>query len=319
MDSKDNSAIDAARLYYLLDLSQSEVAKELGVSRPTVSKLLTYAREKGFVRIEIDDPRESGSDLASQLKQQFGLDEVVVAPGRARDAADVNAAIGRLGAQTLQSLLDDGTVLGVSWGRTMYSIARHLEFQNLRNVEVVQLKGGMSHSGKATHDFETIDLFCRALNAHASLLPLPAVFQNREVKSLVEAEPHIRSVMDRGAHADVVVFTVGAATPDSVLFQLGYFSEEDKAKILTNAVGDICSRWVDLRGNICCPDVDSRTVGISLEGLKSRPVRLLVAGGLEKAEAIEVALRNGYASHLVIDAITGEKVLQISSQMGAHL
>lgn len=81
IEARDFQAIDAAKLYYLSDKSQSEVAKELGVSRPTVSKLLATAREKGFVRITIADPRESGSTVGAQLMEAFGLSAVQVAPG----------------------------------------------------------------------------------------------------------------------------------------------------------------------------------------------------------------------------------------------
>ncbi|MCG7260872.1 sugar-binding transcriptional regulator [Corynebacterium hesseae] len=312
MEARDFQAIDAAKLYYLSDKSQSEVAKELGVSRPTVSKLLATAREKGFVRITIVDPRESGSTVGAQLKEAFGLSAVQVAPGPSGISGEEVDSLGRLGAQVLQGLVKDGDSVGVSWGNTMYAIARHLEVQNVHGVEIVQLKGGMSHSERATNDFETIDLFCRAFHAHARLLPLPAVFRSAEVKRLVEDEPHIAGVMERGRLADVVVFTVGAARPESMLFQLGYFSDADRKRILSTAVGDICSRWVDRSGRVCVPDVDARTVGIGLQDLKLRPVRLLVAGGLDKAEAILVALREGYVTHLVIDQGTAEKVLLLA-------
>jgi deoxyribonucleoside regulator len=43
----------AARLYYQDDLNQRQVANELGVSRPTVSRLLTQARREGIVQISI--------------------------------------------------------------------------------------------------------------------------------------------------------------------------------------------------------------------------------------------------------------------------
>lgn len=57
LSAKEVQALDAAKLYYA-GLSQQEVAQRLHVSRPTVSKLLAYARRRGFVRIEIYDPRE---------------------------------------------------------------------------------------------------------------------------------------------------------------------------------------------------------------------------------------------------------------------
>ena len=40
MDKRDEQSIDALKLYYQQDLSQAEVAARLGISRPTVAKLL---------------------------------------------------------------------------------------------------------------------------------------------------------------------------------------------------------------------------------------------------------------------------------------
>jgi deoxyribonucleoside regulator len=43
MDAREQQALDAAKLYYVRGLSQDEVAQQLGVSRPTVSKLIQTA------------------------------------------------------------------------------------------------------------------------------------------------------------------------------------------------------------------------------------------------------------------------------------
>lgn len=42
-----------ARRYYLDDQKQSDIAQELGVSRPLVSRMLSEARELGIVEIKI--------------------------------------------------------------------------------------------------------------------------------------------------------------------------------------------------------------------------------------------------------------------------
>ena len=51
-------AVQAARLYYYQDLTSEAVAKELGLSRPAVSRLLTFARQSGLVEIRVHDPEE---------------------------------------------------------------------------------------------------------------------------------------------------------------------------------------------------------------------------------------------------------------------
>lgn len=52
---KQQLSIEAARLYYQSDYSQQQIAEQLNISRPTVSRLLQYAKEKGYVQIRVMD------------------------------------------------------------------------------------------------------------------------------------------------------------------------------------------------------------------------------------------------------------------------
>jgi len=51
-----------ARCYYEQVRTQNEIASELGVSRPLVSRMLREARRLGIVEIRINDP-EQGKPL----------------------------------------------------------------------------------------------------------------------------------------------------------------------------------------------------------------------------------------------------------------
>lgn len=66
-------ALDAARLYHLRGLDQAAVAQVLHVSRPQVSKLLATARELGYIRTHVVDPRESDRELVQTLTQRFRI------------------------------------------------------------------------------------------------------------------------------------------------------------------------------------------------------------------------------------------------------
>lgn len=67
-------------MYYLLDYNQNDIAKKLGVSRPTVSRLLQQAKEEGIVEIKINDPAEDIQQLATQLEQKFNLKKQLLYP-----------------------------------------------------------------------------------------------------------------------------------------------------------------------------------------------------------------------------------------------
>ena len=53
-EKKIERMVNVARLYYEQNKTQNEIAKELGISRPLVSILLTEARTCGIVTISIN-------------------------------------------------------------------------------------------------------------------------------------------------------------------------------------------------------------------------------------------------------------------------
>lgn len=309
MDSRDIQALTAVKLYYGEGLTQSDVANELGVSRPTVSKLLNLGKERGYVSIQIHDPREEASETGSELRDKFDLVEVRLAQPARSDSSILLKELGRIGAELLDDLVVDGTMLGVSWGRTMYSVSTQLKQKSVQGVEIVQLKGGMSHSDKSTNDIRTIGGFCNAFHAYARTLPLPVIFDSVETKRIVEQDRYIASVLELGRRVDIAAFTVGSVTKDSLALNLGQLTDDERALLLERAVGDACSRFYRPDGGIALPEVDARTVGISLGDLRRVPTRVLIAGGTEKKNAIEVALKTGLATHLVIDENTASRLL----------
>ena len=311
MDARDVQALAAVKLYYGEGLTQSDVAKELGVSRPTVSKLLTLGRERGYVSITIHDPREEASEAGARLRDRYGLADVRLAQP-ARPGSDVLLReLGRIGAELLDELVVDGTMLGVSWGRTMFAVSRQLKRKDVQGVEIIQLKGGMSHSDKSTNDIRTIGGFCSAFGAFARTLPLPVIFDSVETKRIVEQDRHIAHILQLGREVDIALFTVGGIAPDSLALNLGQLSDGERDRLLERAVGDACSRFYRADGGVALPQVDARTVGITLDDLRRVPTRVLVAGGSDKTAAIETALRTGLATHVVIDEATAARVLEV--------
>lgn len=301
MERRDEQSIEAVKLYYQQGLSQAEVAARMGLSRPTVAKLLAHGRERGFVTIEIHDPREEASEIALRLEKCFGLASVRVAHGRDITEGEAIEQVGRVGADVVTQLVRDGMSVGISWGRTMSALAAHLTRAPRQGVRVVQLKGGTSFSERATHDFEIMRAFCEAFDAQPRYLPLPVIFQDTAMLSIVRRDRAIERVLQEGRGVDVAVFTVGALGREALSLNLGQLEDDEVEALLRDAVGDACSRFFTREGGVALEAVDRRTVGITLEDLRARPVRVLVAGGRVKAEALDTALHMGLATHLVVD------------------
>ena len=57
-EKKIERMVNVARLYYEENMTQNEIAKKLGISRPLVSILLTEARACGVVTITINQAED---------------------------------------------------------------------------------------------------------------------------------------------------------------------------------------------------------------------------------------------------------------------
>ena len=83
-------------LYYQDGVGQKEICQILGISRPTVSRMLSAGKELGIVKIEIHNPDNLlYGQLERELEKLFGLQEVIIVPSTSTDSATVNPEIGR--------------------------------------------------------------------------------------------------------------------------------------------------------------------------------------------------------------------------------
>ncbi|WP_298845322.1 sugar-binding transcriptional regulator [Clostridium sp.] len=307
--NKDRQSINVARLYYESQYSQNQIAESLKISRPTVSKLLNYAREHGYVTIQINDPANISDDLSIALKEKYNLGTVIIAYAPLNNNEEIKKHIGRAAAEYLNNIVKDDDIIGISWGTTMYSIASQLVDKKLKGVQVVQLKGGLSHTHISTYASEVNKLFTNAFHANGRSLPLPLIFDTPELKKITEKDSHINQIIQMGKQANIAIFSVGTVKDDALLFRLGYFNKEEIKSIQDHAVGDVCSRFFNNKGEICDEKINSRIVGIELDELKKKEQTILVAGGERKIDALNVALTSKIANTLVIDQFTAKLLL----------
>ena len=78
----------------------------------------------------------------------------------------------------------------------------------------------------------------------AQYLPLPVLFDSKEVNEMVYRDRHIHRVLELGRNANIAIFSVGTVRDNALFFQLGYADPKEKEFLKTNAVGDICSRFL---------------------------------------------------------------------------
>lgn len=311
---KLEKVVEAARLYYQLDFSQQEIASKLSVSRPTVSRLLKQAKAEGVVEITIHDPSEDVNKLSYELAEAFNLIDAEVAIVPQFEDQIVKHHIGKTAAEYINETIHDNDLIGVSWGTTLNEMGKNLRHKLLKNVSVVQLNGGISYSETNTYAYEVIQMLSRSFNAASHFLPVPAIVDQLLVKETMEADRHIRKVLDMGRDANVALFSVGIPTKESVIVQAEYVSNEELEVIHSRSVGEICSRFFDESGRLIHNELNNRTIGIDLEELSKKEKSILIAGGPLKVDAIFGALQGGYANILITDQYTARALLELKGE-----
>jgi DNA-binding transcriptional regulator LsrR (DeoR family) len=305
---------DVAEMYYLEEKNQAAIAKTIGVTRSMVSRMLTEARESGIVEIRIQRPLQSDSELESELKEKFGLKDVFVVVTSHRNGERLTRTLGNAGAQMLARFLAPQKILGLAWGTSISATVDAFETKESMPLKVVQLVGAM---GARNMEYDGHDLVARItekLGGEAYYLNAPYLCQSAEMaKSLLETKS-VRETISVGKKTDIALLGVGTTSPDYSSFYLaGYVTRRELDDLRrAGAIGDVCGLHFDVNGQPACDDFCERLVSIRRPDLLSIPVRLGVAGGDGKAEAILGALRSKYVNVLVIDSMTARKVLELA-------
>lgn len=302
----DDAVAWAAWLYYADELTQSEIAQKLGVSRATIVNYLQEARSRGIVSIGINMLMAGRTALARRLAVKFGLSGgVVVIP----DIAEANPVdrIGQAGARLLAEMLSPGDVIGVAWGRTVLAVADQITLREpVPDLTVVQVSGSSTGERHFAPELCT-SLLASRLNARCANLLAPAVLSSRGLKDALLAEPLLRKQFALIHSTTHILFGVGDIGPGATISISGIASAEEMEEYKARgAIGVIIGRFIDKDGRPVGGDHDDRMVGIGLDELKCAPVRICVAGGPNKIEPILATLKGGYVTHLVTDFATAE-------------
>ncbi len=119
-EQRDHLVVQVAKLYYDLDHTQADIAKELGLTRWQVGRLLTEAKDTGVVRIEITPRAGRRTSLEVELQRRFGVRDAIVVPTvDIEDPSLIIDSVAQAAANHLVSLNPKPQLMGVSWGRTM--------------------------------------------------------------------------------------------------------------------------------------------------------------------------------------------------------
>ncbi len=289
-----------AKLHYVNELSQVRIAKQLGLSTATISRLLQRARAEGIVRIEVREIFDPG-ELGAQLADRLGLEQVVVVDAPAADM--LSALAPPLARMLSEAGLGREAVLMLGWGRTVWAVI-DAGLPPLPGIVVVPSTGGMQQKADYFHSNEfarrAADLTGGVPQLiHAPYLAAPEVFE------AFLAEPSVRDARALWDRIDVAVVGIGMPHKAEQLDA----GDERQDPLLDDAVGDVVRHYFDEQGRIINWRGEGHMIGVTCEQLRDARMSIGLAAGDEKVRSIIGAARTGMIKRLITDTRTAEAVL----------
>lgn len=310
---RSNLLADVAELYYLKGLNQTEIANQIGVDRSMVSRMLTEARKQNIVEISVRRPITSDTQLESELIQKYDLLKAFVLVDRGLDYSELLEGLGKAGALVMLDFLSPKMVLGLSWGSAVSAVVEAAEVIEPLDIQIVQLVGAMGAQNSVYDGHGIVQRLANKLGCEGYFINAPFIVDNSEIVEALLENRNIKEAMDLAKSCDVAVLGIGSTDPDySSFYKAGYVPIEDLNKLRElGMVGDVCGHHFDINGQTSELDFHKRIVTIDTESIRSFPVRIGVAGGSGKFQAVLGALNAGYINVLVTDEIVAKGLLSI--------
>lgn len=310
---KMREALAAAHLYYRQDLTMGAIAKELGTSRSTVSRLLKDARESGLVEIRIHSPQEARSRIEQRFARRFGVTAHVVPVTERLSEAEQLERTAAAAAHLIAGSVEPDSIVGVAWGSTMSAVTKLLPRNVTRGVQIVQLNGAANlHSTGVQYSTELLGGFGERLAAEVFQLPVPAIFDDPNTREALWRERSVARVIDMQAAAKLFVFGLGSqiGDPRSHIYSGGYLGTDDlNALAAESVVGDCASRFYRLDGSTSGIAINKRSSGPSFDTIRRAPKRICVVSGVTKRDSLRGALAAGIITDVVVDQVLAQLVL----------
>ena len=287
-----------AQKYYIEDQKQSDIARDLGVSRPLISRMLSEARELGIVEITIHEPGAREARLLERLQLSSSIRGGILVEDGANDDAT-----NRLLSQGAVELLRQLGVrrLGVGWGYLIGQLVSWLEENPQPNstiTDICPLVGNASIPARNYQSNENVRLMAQQMGATPHFLYLPALPESLEEKQLLCSTEVYRQIQQQWERLDTALVNIGdyPSSPDfASLVRYGNLLQQQRA------CGRMLIYYFNEDGFIIQSEQDF-AIQIPIDILKRCPNIIGVCSANTSAKALRGALKSGFFTHIAARA-----------------
>ncbi|GAB54512.1 lsr operon transcriptional repressor [Glaciecola punicea ACAM 611] len=310
MNNSEAQVLKAASLYYLNGLTQDQIAKQFGLSRPTIIRMLKRALDAGYVEIKLTRKLPHNIELENLIYAKYsiyGINQLVVVDS---DNEDPKKACAKATAEYLKKHLKSKHILGVGWSSTLSYLNDYMSKGKYSPERIVQLGGYLGGLGKSSAQHISIGLGS-ILEVPVETLPVPILLKNKELRDALLSDASVAQTMDWVSKCNMGIVGIGVTTRQSALVKHRYISDEEMAEVHTNgAVGEVLSHYFTAHGVELDTPWKNRMVTVDVKVMKNINNLIGVAAGAEKANSVKSVLRCGVLNTLIVDVPLAEAILK---------
>lgn len=309
-DADDSLALRAAWLHFVGGMTQSAVAKRLGLPSVKAHRLIAKAVADGAVKVSIDGDITECIDLENRLADMYGLDYCEVAPDIGEEGLPL-MVLGHAGADFLRREIEHGDheVIGIGHGRTLSAAVSYMPRVAASNVRFVSLLGGLTRNF-AANPHDVMHRIAEKTGMPAYVMPVPFFANTAEDREVLLAQRGVTTVFDMGCRAELKIVGIGTVDAQAQLVTSGMIELSEVEEIANlGGVGEMLGHFFDASGQRLETALTARTIAASVENADmSRIIGL--AGGISKADAIRAVLKSGRLYGLITDERTARALIR---------
>lgn len=301
--------VKLSQMYYDQNLNQKEISESLGISRAQISRLLQKAREENIVKIQINDPFMSESEVEKKLIALYHLSDALVLNTAGTTRESLLEEFGLMSGPYLENYIKDGDSVGVMSGRTISAVIKGTKHFSRKKLVLIPMVGGLGNQNSSWHANSIAQIFAGHTNSVSYILNAPSVMQNEAGKNLLIEEPEVKSVLNLGANCRVAIVGIGRVENGASNVVAGSLSRQDIIELnLAGAASSMCISYFDKSGHIIHPEIERRMIGQTVESIKKSKT-IAIAIGKSKAGAIDAALKSGYVDVFITNMETANHII----------
>lgn len=309
-DPEASLALRAAWLHFVAGMTQSAVAKRLGLPSVKAHRLIAKAVAEGAVKVTIDGDITECIDLENQLADRYELEYCEVAPDLGEKGLPL-LALGNAGAEFLRREIEHGDheVIGLGHGRTLSAAVQQMPRVNAHELQFVSLLGGLTRDF-AANPHDVMHRIAEKTGMSAYVMPVPFFANTAEDREVLLAQKGVINIFNMGCRAELKIVGIGTVDGQAQLVTSGVIELAELEEIAGfGGVGEMLGHFFDANGNSLETALTARTIAASVENADlSRIIGL--AGGQSKIEAIRAVLKSGRLYGLITDELTAKALVE---------